>query len=105
MATSLKSQGNTAYQARKFEVAVTYYTRAIEVAVTPEAVFYSNRAACRLLTYQSMTVGLLNHRLRELLSTESRLGGERLWGGPQIGPYVYQGSESSSHGIRSSRKG
>lgn len=46
LAASLKQKGNDAYQARKFEAAAQYYTRAIAVSPQPEPVFYSNRAAC-----------------------------------------------------------
>ncbi|KZT04026.1 ADP/ATP carrier receptor [Laetiporus sulphureus 93-53] len=45
-AASLKTRGNSAYGQRKFDTAVHYYTRAIEVTPKPEPVFYSNRAAC-----------------------------------------------------------
>ncbi|KAG8849648.1 TOM (translocase of outer membrane) complex component [Tulasnella sp. 330] len=45
-AQEYKARGNTAYQQRKFPLAIELYTRAIEVAVEPEAVYYSNRAAC-----------------------------------------------------------
>lgn len=45
-AATLKSKGNSAYQQRQFSKAANLYTQAIEMAVTPEAVFYSNRAAC-----------------------------------------------------------
>ncbi|CAG7854781.1 Mitochondrial import receptor subunit tom70 AltName: Full=72 kDa mitochondrial outer membrane protein; AltName: Full=Mitochondrial import receptor for the ADP/ATP carrier; AltName: Full=Mitochondrial precursor proteins import receptor; AltName: Full=Translocase of outer membrane tom70 [Serendipita indica DSM 11827] len=45
-ATALKTKGNTAYQQRQFAKAAQLYTQAIEMAVVPEAVFYSNRAAC-----------------------------------------------------------
>ncbi|KAF9221146.1 ADP ATP carrier receptor [Gyrodon lividus] len=46
VAGTLKSRGNTLYQARKFEQAADFYTQAIEVSPRPEPVFYSNRAAC-----------------------------------------------------------
>ncbi|KZO97277.1 mitochondrial outer membrane translocase receptor TOM70 [Calocera viscosa TUFC12733] len=46
MAASLKQKGNASYQSRNFSYAVELYTRAIAVSPTPEAVFYSNRAAC-----------------------------------------------------------
>ncbi|KAG9312498.1 hypothetical protein JVU11DRAFT_6888 [Chiua virens] len=45
-AASLKSRGNSLYQARKFEQAIDLYTQAIQVSPRPEPVFYSNRAAC-----------------------------------------------------------
>jgi import receptor subunit TOM70 len=45
-AASLKTRGNSLYQARKFDQAVDLYTQAIAVSPRPEAVFYSNRAAC-----------------------------------------------------------
>ncbi|KAH9475329.1 putative mitochondrial import receptor subunit tom70 [Psilocybe cubensis] len=46
IATSLKARGNAAYQARNFNDAAEFYTRAIQISPTPEPVFYSNRAAC-----------------------------------------------------------
>jgi len=46
MAASLKQRGNASYQGRNFAFAVELYTRAIAVTAAPEAVFYSNRAAC-----------------------------------------------------------
>ncbi|KAG8966579.1 TOM (translocase of outer membrane) complex component [Tulasnella sp. 419] len=46
LASSYKTRGNSAYQAHNFALAVTLYTKAIQVAKAPEAVFYSNRAAC-----------------------------------------------------------
>ncbi|KAN0078116.1 hypothetical protein V8E55_010173 [Tylopilus felleus] len=45
-AASLKTRGNTLYQARNFEQAIDLYTQAIQVSPRPEPVFYSNRAAC-----------------------------------------------------------
>ena len=45
-AASLKTRGNSSYQARKFEQAIDLYTQAIQVSPRPEPVFYSNRAAC-----------------------------------------------------------
>ncbi|TBU23389.1 ADP/ATP carrier receptor [Dichomitus squalens] len=46
IAASLKAKGNSAYQQRKFQTAIDYYTRAIAVTPQPEPVFFSNRAAC-----------------------------------------------------------
>lgn len=43
-AAKLKTTGNTAYQERKFEPAIKYYSQAILFKADP--VFYSNRAAC-----------------------------------------------------------
>lgn len=51
LAGTLKTQGNTLYQDRKFQQAVDLYTRAIQVATKSEPVYYSNRAAC----YMNMT--------------------------------------------------
>ncbi|KAG8994003.1 TOM (translocase of outer membrane) complex component, partial [Tulasnella sp. 427] len=48
LAAQFKSKGNAAYQKRDFTRAIDYYTKAIAVAAVPEAVFYSNRAACYL---------------------------------------------------------
>ncbi|KAG8740239.1 TOM (translocase of outer membrane) complex component [Ceratobasidium sp. 414] len=45
-AGELKTRGNSAYTQRKFELAVDLYTQAIAMSPKPEAVFYSNRAAC-----------------------------------------------------------
>ncbi|KAI9463853.1 hypothetical protein HD554DRAFT_2316055 [Boletus coccyginus] len=45
-AASLKTRGNSLYQARKFDQAVDLYTQAIAVSPRSEPVFYSNRAAC-----------------------------------------------------------
>ncbi|KAF8183633.1 ADP/ATP carrier receptor [Pholiota molesta] len=45
IASSFKTKGNAAYQARDFTVAAELYTRAIQVSPR-EPVFYSNRAAC-----------------------------------------------------------
>jgi len=46
LALELKSKGNQAYSSHKFEQAVEYYSRAINVTPKREPVFYSNRAAC-----------------------------------------------------------
>ncbi|EUC55777.1 outer membrane translocase receptor tom70 [Rhizoctonia solani AG-3 Rhs1AP] len=45
-AADFKSRGNSAYTQRNFELAVDLYTHAIAMSPKPEAVFYSNRAAC-----------------------------------------------------------
>ncbi|CEL60207.1 Mitochondrial import receptor subunit tom-70 OS=Neurospora crassa (strain ATCC 24698 / 74-OR23-1A / CBS 708,71 / DSM 1257 / FGSC 987) GN=tom-70 PE=2 SV=2 [Rhizoctonia solani AG-1 IB] len=45
-AADLKSRGNSAYTQRNFELAVELYSQAISMSPKPEAVFYSNRAAC-----------------------------------------------------------
>ncbi|KAL4066371.1 hypothetical protein V8B97DRAFT_2066284 [Scleroderma yunnanense] len=45
-AGSLKSRGNSLYQARKFDQAIELYTEAIRVSPKPEPIFHSNRAAC-----------------------------------------------------------
>ncbi|QRV95875.1 mitochondrial import receptor subunit tom-70 [Ceratobasidium sp. AG-Ba] len=45
-AGELKTRGNSAYTQRKFELAVDLYSQAIAMSPKPEAVFYSNRAAC-----------------------------------------------------------
>jgi len=47
-AAALKASGNAAYAQRNFADAVEFYTRALEVSPKPEAVFYSNRAACKI---------------------------------------------------------
>lgn len=46
LAAQYKSKGNAAYQKRDFTRAIDLYSKAIAVAAVPEAVFYSNRAAC-----------------------------------------------------------
>lgn len=38
-------KGNEAYQQGKYDLAITYYTKAIELNPT-ESVFFSNRAQC-----------------------------------------------------------
>ncbi|BEJ13692.1 hypothetical protein CspHIS471_0308660 [Cutaneotrichosporon sp. HIS471] len=43
---TLKDRGNKLYSKKDFKKAVECYTKAIEVSVQPDAVFYSNRAAC-----------------------------------------------------------
>ncbi|OLL22047.1 Mitochondrial import receptor subunit tom70 [Neolecta irregularis DAH-3] len=43
-ALTLKTEGNKAYSQNDFDIAITYYTKAIQCQ--PQAVFYSNRAAC-----------------------------------------------------------
>lgn len=47
IAAGLKSSGNAAYNSKNFTEAIDCYTRAIEISPKPEAVFYSNRAACQ----------------------------------------------------------
>ena len=46
VAATLKTKGNTAYQKKDYAKAAEYYTKAIDVTPTPEAIYYSNRAAC-----------------------------------------------------------
>ncbi|TDL16794.1 TPR-like protein [Rickenella mellea] len=45
-ALQYKTDGNAAFHARQFRLAAELYIRAIAVAAKPEAVFYSNLAAC-----------------------------------------------------------
>lgn len=45
-AVTLKNRGNKLYAQKQFEEAAACYTKALEVAVNEEAVYYSNRAAC-----------------------------------------------------------
>jgi tetratricopeptide (TPR) repeat protein len=45
-AAALKSKGNAAYTQRQFSKAAQLYTQAIEITYKPEAVYWSNRAAC-----------------------------------------------------------
>ena len=45
-AAEFKQKGNKAYQRRDFKAAIDLYTRAIAVSPKPDAVYYSNRAAC-----------------------------------------------------------
>ena len=46
VAASFKEKGNNAYKDRRYEHAAKLYSRAIELSVKPEPVFYANRAAC-----------------------------------------------------------
>jgi hypothetical protein len=57
LAQKLKLLGNKAYSRREFDAAVGHYTKAI--AADPQAVFYSNRAACecRLEVGQALRTG------------------------------------------------
>lgn len=45
-ADEYKQQGNAAFAAKNYEEAIDLFTKAIEVAETPNHVFYSNRSAC-----------------------------------------------------------
>ena len=63
MAASLKANGNSAYSQRKFTEAVDFYTRAIGVSPKPEAVFYSNRAAC---TCHLLLICFVLHQINRL---------------------------------------
>jgi len=47
-AADFKSRGNDAYKAKKYELAAELYTRAIDSAARPDAMFFSNRSACYL---------------------------------------------------------
>lgn len=46
LGASLKDRGNKLYSRKEFAKAVECYTKAIEVSVRKDAVFFSNRAAC-----------------------------------------------------------
>ncbi|KAK4689665.1 hypothetical protein P7C73_g431, partial [Tremellales sp. Uapishka_1] len=46
LGATLKDRGNKLYSKRDFKTAVECYTKAIEVSVRQDAVFFSNRAAC-----------------------------------------------------------
>lgn len=66
-AASLKTKGNSAYQQRQFSKAAQLYTQAIQMSVVPEAVFYSNRAACKypnlqltVLPFLPLSLGYVN---------------------------------------------
>jgi tetratricopeptide (TPR) repeat protein len=48
LAAQLKDKGNKLYSKKEFQKAVDVYTRAIEISAKKDAVFYSNRAACKL---------------------------------------------------------
>lgn len=50
LGATLKDRGNKLYSKKEFKKAVECYTKAIEVSVRKDAVFYSNRAACELFT-------------------------------------------------------
>lgn len=49
LGAELKDRGNKFYAKKQFEKAVECYTKAVEVSVKKDAVFYSNRAACQCL--------------------------------------------------------
>ncbi|WWD07113.1 hypothetical protein V865_005210 [Kwoniella europaea PYCC6329] len=46
LGASLKDRGNKLYSKKDFQKAVECYTKAIEVSIRKDAVFFSNRAAC-----------------------------------------------------------
>ncbi|WRT70870.1 uncharacterized protein IL334_007869 [Kwoniella shivajii] len=46
LGASLKDRGNKLYSKKEFQKAVECYTKAIEISVRKDAVFFSNRAAC-----------------------------------------------------------
>ncbi|WWC65177.1 uncharacterized protein I303_107791 [Kwoniella dejecticola CBS 10117] len=46
LGSSLKDRGNKLYSKKDFQKAVECYTKALEVSIRKDAVFYSNRAAC-----------------------------------------------------------
>ena len=70
MAIELKTKGNKAYVDRKFEDAVKYYTRAIEVSPEEDPVFYSNRAASKkIYNYGGFSLVLKCFRLHVLPNT------------------------------------
>ncbi|WWD20858.1 hypothetical protein CI109_105335 [Kwoniella shandongensis] len=46
LGASLKDRGNKLYSKKEFKKAVECYTKAIEISVRKDAVFFSNRAAC-----------------------------------------------------------
>lgn len=49
LGATLKDRGNKLYAKKDFKKAVECYSKAIEVSVKKDAVFYSNRAACKFL--------------------------------------------------------
>lgn len=57
LANELKTRGNELYQKRDFHAAVDFYTRAIEASPQPDAIFYSNRAACKLVLDTALCSG------------------------------------------------
>ena len=71
-AGSLKSRGNSLYQARKFDQAVEMYSEAIRVSPKPEPVFHSNRAACASSTRSGPSVLILLCRLHEHVAAAIR---------------------------------
>ena len=46
LGATLKDRGNKLYAKKDFKKAVECYSKAIDVSVKKDAVFYSNRAAC-----------------------------------------------------------
>lgn len=46
LGATLKDRGNKLYSKKEFKKAVECYSKAIDVSVKKDAVFYSNRAAC-----------------------------------------------------------
>ena len=46
LGATLKDRGNSLYSKKDYKTAAECYTKAIEVSVKRDAVFYSNRAAC-----------------------------------------------------------
>lgn len=53
LGATLKDRGNKLYAKKDFKKAVECYTKAIEVSVKKDAVFYSNRAACKSRGFSS----------------------------------------------------
>lgn len=51
LGATLKDRGNKLYAKKDFKKAVECYSKAIEVSVKKDAVFYSNRAACECLRW------------------------------------------------------
>ena len=59
VAASFKEKGNNAYKDRRYEHAAKLYTRAIEMSVKPEPVFYANRAACASCSWYTSVPSLI----------------------------------------------
>lgn len=80
LGATLKDRGNKLYAKKDFKKAVECYSKAIEVSVKKDAVFYSNRAACeysfglprrRRISVRILGV-MLTIRLHQLLSSRVR---------------------------------
>jgi import receptor subunit TOM70 len=74
LGATLKDRGNKLYSKKDFKKAVECYTKAIEVSVKKDAVFYSNRAACEYAPSRERQEGATTDalRLHQLLAPRVR---------------------------------